>query len=471
MAVIAVGDIDVAATEARIKTLFSDLKNPDNQKARPDYTIPDHQELRVKVVEDPEATSTSIDLLHRRPLPVEKKEDDYRTRITRTLYINMLNHRLYEASRTPDSPFLGAWSYREDFLANDYLQVLSVAPKENHISAAIQGLILENRRVQTYGFTEPELKRAKHWLMSIVESAYKERDKVTSGELIHDYMDHYLAGRSAPGMAWKYQYIKNEMPALTLADIKQAGEDLEASFNSMILVTSPKEIKVPTETEIISLVSQAGTVAVLPYKDEITDQPLLPDSQLAPPGRVVSETRDARLGLTAWTLSNGITVTLKPTDFKNDEVILMGYRYGGTSLAPLAIYPSATHASTIVTEGGLNGFSKVALSKLLSGNTASVSVSIDDLAEEISGGATPKDIKTLFELVYLTFTAPRKDKDSFVYFMNSLREQYQHIWNNPETRLHDLVMRTMSQNHPRGPRFLTEQDIDQINLGGCRTLS
>jgi zinc protease len=110
-------------------------------------------------------------------------------------------------------------------------------------------------------------------------------------------------------------------------------------------------------------------------------------------------------------LSNGLKVILKPTRFKNDQVLINGYSFGGTSLASDQDFNSADMASNVIASSGVADFSQMELDKKLSGKNVRVTPYISDVTEGISASCSPKDFETAMQLIYLYFTRPRKDPD------------------------------------------------------------
>ena len=106
-------------------------------------------------------------------------------------------------------------------------------------------------------------------------------------------------------------------------------------------------------------------------------------------------------------------VVLKPTTFKQDEILFRAVSPGGTSLASDEDFIPAETADAVIAQGGLGGFSRLDLDKVLAGTTASVRADIGTTEEGLAGGAARKDLETMFQLIYLTFTAPRADPVAF----------------------------------------------------------
>jgi zinc protease len=198
------------------------------------------------------------------------------------------------------------------------------------------------------------------------------------------------------------------------------------------------------------------------YVDNVANKPLVevPESKAT-----ITETKEAKdLGLTMWTLSNGIHVVVKPTDFKNDEVLFGAYSPGGLSLLPPAEYVSGTVAASIVDQSGIGDFDATQLRKALTGKTVNVTPTMSDLQEGFSGNAAPKDIETMFQLIYMYFSKTRKDTVAYQSFMKRIRSMLENMGARPESVFSDTVAVTMASYHPlRKPmnlKRLEEVDLD-----------
>ena len=117
-------------------------------------------------------------------------------------------------------------------------------------------------------------------------------------------------------------------------------------------------------------------------------------------------------GITEWTLSNGVRVVLAPTTFKQDEILFRAFSPGGTSLAADRDFVAAETADRVVAQGGLGALTAIDLSKKLAGKTAFVRPDIDEMYEGLSGRALRRDVETMFQLIYLTFTAAARRSGS-----------------------------------------------------------
>ena len=162
-------------------------------------------------------------------------------------------------------------------------------------------------------------------------------------------------------------------------------------------------------------------------------------------------------------MSNGVKVVLKPTTYKQDEVVFRAISPGGTSLASDAEYIPAETADAVVAQGGLGDFSRLDLDKVLAGTTASVRADIGPTEEGLSGGAARKDLETMFQLIYLTFTAPRADPVAFKVLTEQLKITLANRESQPDTIYSRTLDAALSQNHPRA-ESLTPSNVDRMDL-------
>jgi zinc protease len=168
-------------------------------------------------------------------------------------------------------------------------------------------------------------------------------------------------------------------------------------------------------------------------------------------------------GVTEWELANGVKVVLKPTTFKQDEIIFRATSPGGTSLASDADYVPASTATQVVLAGGLGKLNSADLRKVLTGKIASATPFIGELDEGLSGSASPKDLETLFQLIYMRFTQPRADPSAFGVQTSQLKTLMANQANTPGYAFAEALTAIMGQNHPRR-RLPTAATVDEWNL-------
>ena len=449
-AVIAVGDFDPAQIEAEIKKHFASIPKPTNAPKRPVATVPANSEPLIAIASDKEATGSDVDLMFKLPVEKTRTVGDYRRDLTERLYLAMLNNRLEEISQKPDAPFLGADASRGSFVGRTTdAFTLSANVKDGGIERGLEALLTEARRVDEFGFLQSELDRAKENMLRGYERAYAERDKTQSAAFVEEYIGNYLTGEAIPGIAYEYKLAQELVPTIKLADVNKLASGWITDSNRVIIAQSPQKegVKIPTRAELLAVFDRAAREHVTAYTETVSGAALLEREPI--PGKIVSSRAVPNVGVAVWTLSNGARVLVKPTDFKADEVLFGASSPGGTSLAPDSAYMSAALASQIASLSGLGNFSLVDLGKKLAGKVASVTPAIAATSEGLNGRASPKDLETLFQLVYLSFTAPRLDTSAYKAFENQVAPFLANRSSDPDQVFSDTVSWTMSQHNFR----------------------
>ncbi len=466
MAVVVVGDIDVDAMEQKIKANFGKYKAPTAAKERKTFDIPDHNETLVSIVRDKEATFPSLQLHYKKDAVKIKTLADMRSDLARDLYNGMLNQRLSELQQQADAPFLYAstsYSSLQGLSAKDaYSSYMSAS--ETGALRALKTVAEENERVKRHGFTQSELERLKTQLLSSYEKAFNERGKTNSGAYVGQYVAHFLDASPAPGIAFQYEFLKKHLPEISLAEVNSLAAQWITDDNRVVVMTAPDKegVKIPTEAEVLATLKEASLADLQPYEDKVSSMALM--ETLPKAGTVAKESKVAALGVTELTLSNGVRVVLKPTDFKDDEVIMSAFSPGGHSLYSDEDYHTASFTSELMSRSGVKDFSAIDLRKILAGKNVAVSAYIADLREGLSGSATPKDLETMLQLVNLKFTAPRKSEDDFKAFMNQYSSILPNILASPQNYFADQVARIQTQNHLRGGAIPTMEELNKVNL-------
>jgi zinc protease len=180
----------------------------------------------------------------------------------------------------------------------------------------------------------PSSDRAREEFIRAYERAFAEREKTPSSSLIGEYVSNFLEGVPAPGIAKEFDLVKAMIPGITLDEVNAAGRVMSGSRGRILLVNAPEKagLAPPDGAALLGVLEAVSKTKVTEYTDVVGTDPLVPN--VPAPGRVTAETTNKVLGTTEWTLSNGVRVLLKPTDFKADEVLLSAWSPGGASLAP-----------------------------------------------------------------------------------------------------------------------------------------
>jgi zinc protease len=465
MAIVVVGDIDPAYAEAKIKEHFTKMTGPKEERERINFTIPENNEPLVAIATDKEATSTMAVIIRKLPKFKVETNDEYRTMLKLDLYLAILNERLFEITQDPEAPFMYSASDYGGFLARSLdAFTMFAAVKDNRISDAISTMIVENKRVKRYGFTAAELDRQKAEVLSNFEKALEEKDKTESRNYVSEYVSNFLDQEPFPGIDYEAELVKKLIPGITLDEVNQMAYYIGKINNLIILVTAPdkEEVVIPTQDEILAAISTAQNSEIIEYKEEAIHESLITGVITA--GTVTNKSIDEDFGLTTLDLSNGVRVILKPTNFKNDEILMNAYSFGGTSLAPEADFISVSFAGQIMSMSGLGEFDNIELKKFLTGKNVSVNTDLGTLSEGLRGKSVKKDLETMFQLIHLNFTQPRKDTTAFKTFKSTMLSQFQFMMANPQAVFYDTLYKLATQNDPRTIVIPTEKQINSISL-------
>ena len=452
-AILVVGDVDVDKIEAKIKSMFADIPAAKNAGERPVYSIENNVEPIVAIVKDPEARMTRIGLEYKHDkLPVEIKTSvsGYALSIANNLISSMLGERFNEISQQGDAPFVGGYAFYGDLVkSKDAFQML-VIPHEGREVEGLKALLLEAEKVKRFGFTNSELERAKTDLLKRIEKAYNDRENQRNNQLVREYVRHFLENEVIPGIEWEYQTLQMLLPQLKADMINQMAKSYVTEQNLIVHIMSPDKatVKVPAEAEIIQLIADSKKAELTAKAEEDLNKPLIEKAPKA--GKIASVITNQQFGTTEWILKNGVKVVFKPTKFKEDEILLSAFSQGGLSkVRKIADLPSAMLASSIVSSNGLGAFNQIDLDKVLTGKIASVTPFIDQYSEGFDGNSSVKDFETMLQLIYLNFTAIRKDDNSFKALMNMYNASLVNRASDPRSAFSDSVNVWITNKHPR----------------------
>ena len=463
MGLVAVGDLEPAALESLVQDYFARIPAAASPRDRTVFPVPDHEETLFAIATDPEATYNSVSIYYKMDVRPQGTVSAYRRSLIEALYHQMFNQRLHELTKRPEPPFLGAYSGQGRWLRSKEFFILGAGVQNNGFDAGLEALLLEAARVREFGFTASELEREKKEMLRGMEQSYRERDKQQSSRFAAEYVRHLLTDEAIPGIAKEYQLYQDLLPGIALAEVNALASEWTSEKNRVIAVEAPEQegIAVPNERDLRAIFAAVAQQEIAPYADEVSDEPLV--AQVPAPAAIVARSQIPEIGGTWWTLANGIRVCLKPTDFKNDEILFRAYSPGGHSLVPDADYVAASTAASVVSEGGVGPFDKIELEKKLAGKVVRVAPWISSLREGLSGSASPEDVQTLFELIYAFFTAPRPDSTAFQAYRTRMKGSIQNRSARPETAFSDTIAVTMAQYHHRARPWSLEL-LDEMDL-------
>ena len=466
MAVIAVGDIDVATLEAKIKSHFGHIKNPKNPKPRPTFDLPNHEETFVAIESDKEAPFSDVRLMFKDK--VNSKPDvtyaDYRKSMVENLFSQMINNRLDEIRNGENPPFVYGYTYYGGTYARtkNAFQSFAMTSPEGQLNA-LKTLLIENERVRQHGFFEGEFNRAKKDIVANMERAFKDKDKMESERIVGRYVNNFLEQNPIPSMDWRFDFMNSQLPTITLDEVNALIAEYIKEDNRVIIMTGPEKegLEKVKESDVLELLNSVKTMDLKPYEDKAVASSIM--TKMPAKGSIKEYKTDDNLGTTTLVLSNGATVTYKKTDFKNDEILFDAFSYGGTSLYTDEEYLATNNANGGLSEAGINGFDKIELGKMMSGKIANVRLSIGTYSEGLSGNTTPKDLETLFQLTHLHFTALNKDEKAFRSFADKQKAFLGNLLSSPQFYFQDQMSKFMYGESPRYTGFPTAEDMDNAD--------
>ncbi len=466
MAVIVVGDTDPVQVEALIEKFFGKLHAPSNEKKRPDAMLPVRQVSEGLAVTDPEATNHILQIYYAtKKATIQKNIADYRLSMIRNLTSSMLSQRMQELTQKAEPPFIFGGSDRGEFI-HGYESYFGFALiGKAGIKPAVEALIMENERARRFGFTVAEVDRSKKSLMRTMERLFNERDKTESGDYADEYIRNFLNEEPIPGVSNEYAYHKQYLAEITLQEINEfTAKNIPASAEKKLVVfqgPDKADFALPGNEELLLLVTEAEKIPVTPYEEKAVATSLMTSAPEG--GRILFDKKNAELGTSELTLGNGVKVIIKPTDFKNDQVVLSGFRFGGQSLYEQQDINNAQYTVPVIATMGVADFSPTDLRKVLAGKTVNASPRLSNLSEGMTGQSGSADVETMLQLVHLYFTKPRKDDELFKSFVTKQVGMVQNMMSDPRTVFQDSVSRMFYNHHPRGPRFPRTIDFEKLD--------
>jgi zinc protease len=449
MAVVAVGDFDADEVEALIRDRFAAIPAAETPLDRPYYDVPPHDETYFTIATDPELTQGQVAILSMQAPDTLETLVDFRNSLIEQLANRMLNNRFAEISQRAEAPFLFASTGRSGFVRTASTWQLGAAVEEDGHLEGFAAIVTEAERAARHGFMPGELEREKADMLRGFERAYAERENRQSGSIAGAYINHFLQGDVVPSPQAQWEGAQLFIPSVTLDEVNAVARANLAPRNRVIAATGIEKpgAELPTEAEFSAALAGVAMAEIAPYEDAVVDAALVPE--LPAPGSIVAEREIASIGVTEWTLSNGATVWLKPTDFQDDQILFAATSPGGWSLSSAEGHLTASNAATFVSAGGLGAFSQVDLQKALAGKSAAVSPSIGELRERMSGSAAVADVETMFQLAWLRFAEPRADAGAFAALKAQLEAFVANRDAAPSTAFSDTLTGTLTQYDPR----------------------
>ncbi len=467
MAVIVVGDIEPDKAEEYVKKYFNGLTNPGNERTRIQATMPSYSKDQAQVVTDKEATSytTIVNYSAEKIHPVVTLED-YKNDLTKEIFTTLFNQRLRELTQKENPPFVYAYTDFGSYARGYESFGAGIGTGSNDSTTGLKAFEEELQRVKKYGFTKPELDRAKSNMLNQMDKMYNEKNKTESADYVSEYIQNFLIKEPIPGIENEYKYYKELLPQITIDDVNAITQKLQQNPQQFIALLGPEAAagkKLPATDDLLAVAYSAEKMDVKPYEEKAIASSLM--TTLPKPGKIISSKKNAELGTTDFMLSNNVTVTIKPTDFKNDQILMSAIRPGGKNNYGLKDKYNAEYATAVVNSMGVGNFSPVDLQKALSGKTVKVNPVFSDISEGMSGNSSVKDIESMMQLMYLYFTSPRLDTSLFKSYVQKNKTQLAFLSANPQAVFVDTLYKVLYHSDPLTPVVVPKPEyFDQINL-------
>ncbi len=416
--VIVVGDIDVDYIEGKIKELFSPIKMPENPAERVYYPVEDTPGAIYAIGTDPELGAGVVSLMIKQDAVPDEMKGDMQYLVMEYMIgmaTTMLNQRLSEIARSADAPYTSASAEYGDFFVAKTKDALSldVTGKDNNVLPGFETAYRELLRASRGGFTVGEYERARSEYLSRLDKNYNGRDKRQSSSFVNEYVDNFIDNEPIPSIDFEYQFMTQVANSIPVEAVNQLLPQLITDDNRVLLAMVPDNgaYAIPTEQGFKDVIAKVDAENIEPYVDEMKAEPLIP--QLPSPGKVTSVRDLPEWGAKELTLSNGVKVVVKTTDFKKDEILFQASAMGGLSVVGDDKANALLGISIISVQHGLGDYTNIDLQKYLQGKQANVSAGFDDYMRKLSGSSSVKDLPTLMELIYMNFVGYSVTPDEF----------------------------------------------------------
>ena len=444
--IVVVGDIDVDRVEGKIKEIFADIEMPANAAVREYFEVPDHEGTIYAVGHDPEQRNNIVEyMILADPMPQEMKNTElyYQTEYVKRMVSAMLGNRFQEMMSKPDAPFAAAFADLSGYLLSsrtkEAVTVGGIA-KDNNILPVLEATYRELLRAAKFGFEKSEYERAKNDYLATIERLYNNRNTTQTESYVNEYVRNFLDGEPIPGIGKDFEIAKKCAEMIPVEAINQTlPQLLETEGNRVVLamLSDNKEGVYPTDAQLAEVIAKVNAEDIKPFVDNVKTEPLI--ANLPTPGKITGEKQLEQWGATEWTLANGARVIVKPTKFKDDEILFAAQALDGTASLGKQYIPSLIFGDYSFDNYSFGSYTNNDLTKYLAGKKAEVSFDFSDYTREVSGHATPKDLPVLMELIYSAFTQTHYDIDEFKSLQNTILGVIKNQETTPEYAFGKLV--------------------------------
>lgn len=451
--IVIVGDFDADEMEKKVIDLFSTIEMPENAAPREYPAVSDNEKPIFVSYTDPELTnmlttisfkSEKVPFEYRNTLPIYLQEQ-----VIEPLISQMINNRLSEFAETPECRYAYAGVGFGDFMvsktkASFDVRVLAKTDSKDAVEDAL-GVVV---RACKTGFNDAEFERAQQELMAYIEKQYNERDKTSNESLGRELCRYFIDNVPAPGIETEYQVWQMMLPQIPLEALNQAVQEIITPANMVVVTSAPKAegFEIVSEGAMLSAIENVMNAEYEALAEEKITEPLIPN--LPAPGKIVSDVNDPKLASQILTLSNGVKVVIKPTDFAGDEILMYAYREGGKRLYDYSQANNVIMMEDVFETAKMGNFDNKTLKKYLAGKNVSLGFSVNAYTDVLNGNSTVKDLPYLFELIYSSFAAVNPDEETFKVNIDRYRPILENMEKNPNYIFSRAVSKTRYADNP-----------------------
>ena len=463
-ALIVIGDVDVARTEAKIKEIFGAIPAKENPVKKPIQTIADHAEARVGIITDPETTSPSIELIWHSEAAPEALNATYTgqaTELLKGIISQVMYERFNDITSKPGSPYLSGSFGVSSLIYEDIDAVLGdVSLREDNILEGFKAYYTELVRLQKYGITDAEFNRAKADIISMYETRANRAETRQNAEFVRPVISHFFDKQPLVEPKDEFEFVQMMFGQLNAALVSQTCQALWNGTNNLVVVYSGPEkegIATPTAEQLLQVMKDVEASNIEAPAGEEIPEAFLDPAKLK--GAKISKVGTSIYGSTEWTLANGVKVYVYPTDLQKDQILFNIVKDGGLSLVPNEEMASFDDNIFSLFQGnsGVSAFSGTTVTKMLTGKSLSVSPYFDELENGINGRSTVKDFETAMQILYLYWTDPRFDPEEWQNGIDQLNAVLPNLVNQPNYKFQTELYNTIYGNNPR--RQMISKDI------------
>lgn len=467
-AIAIVGDINVDEVEAKIKSIFSSIPAIENPIPRPENLLAAKKGTKYLLITDPEAPRTTVSLitLDQEPDKRARNLDFIHDGFVTSLMNTMMGNRFSEIVQKGTPPFIaGTLSYSADLPRSYNALTVAAYTNDGQEAKGFEAALTELERARRHGFTKGELERAKANMLSNFENLYKQKDKISNDDWASQIKDHFLTGEPIPSMDVQYSYYKEILPEITLEEVTTRLRELATEDNRFISIQGPADKEHMTEAEAMAIMAKVASADIKPYEDITGGTDLI--SEELKGAEIIKTVSLPQFGATEWTLANGARVIFKHADYEKDNISISGYAFGGSSFYPDSLEPALNLFPQVISMYGAGEYDNVALTKMLAGKKASVSLGIQETVQTITGSSTPKDFETMMQLLYLRFARPNFNREAYNAIIGRFTAVITMMQKDPNKIMSDSLQMNMSGYHPRTflltPESMKLLKYDDIN--------